>query len=111
MTCEILTEGMLEAALRRDLSADQRAALLRHLREPCEACLDLLEEKTAEEMLPDGALSPREQQRLFEAGRPLLRLARSEGRRAPRLAWGAIAAAVALAGVVTMVPARQRLKG
>jgi hypothetical protein len=55
MPCEILTDSVLRAALCRELSADQRAVLLRHLREPCEGCLDLLEGWTAEEMmLPSG---------------------------------------------------------
>jgi hypothetical protein len=116
MACEIMTEGVLKAALRHQLPADQRAALLRHLREPCEACLDLLEGWTAEEMMtslcaPDDLLSLQEQERVFAAaapagqpsGRPALRIAHLESRRLPWLAWGGAAAALALVVLVTVV--------
>ena len=72
MPCEILTEGVLKSALRRQLSAEQREVLLRHLREPCERCVDLLEGWTAEEMIAslhdgDDLLSRAEQERIFGA--------------------------------------------
>jgi hypothetical protein len=121
MPCEILTEGVLKAALRRQLPADQRAALLSHLSEPCEECLDMLEGWTAEEMMtslraPDELLSPQEQERLFAAaapagspsGRPALRLAHLERRRPPWLAWGAAAAALAVVTLVTVVRPTQQ---
>lgn len=121
MPCEILTEGVLEAALRHQLPAEQRAVLLRHLREPCEACLDLLERWTAEEMMlaPDALLSREEQDRLFAAAVPAeLRskvtskrgalTAHIEHRRFSRFAWGATAAALALVGLVTVLRPTQR---
>ena len=113
-SCGFLTDGVLQAALRRRLSADQRASVTRHLDEPCEACLDLLERWTTEEMLTelhasDNLLSRGEQERLFAAaapGRPsggaALRVVRPEVRRRPRLAWGVGAAALA-AAVLVMV--------
>src|SRR5262249_43788422 len=69
MACAILTEDVLRVALRRQLSTDQRAVVLRHLREPCEACLDLLEGWTAEEMMPaaDDLLSTMEQERILDS--------------------------------------------
>ena len=116
MPCEILTEGVLKAALRRQLPADQQTALLRHLREPCEACLDLLEGCSAEEIItslasPDELLSRQEQERVFAAvaptglpsSRPTLRLAHLERRRLPWHAWGGAAAALALAALVTVL--------
>jgi hypothetical protein len=113
-SCDILTEGLLQAALRRRLSAEQRAVLARHLGEPCEACLDLLERWTTEEMLTelhasDNLLSRGEQERVFavaSAGGPsggaALRVVRPERQRRPRLAWGIGAAALALVVLVTV---------
>jgi len=115
MPCEILTEDVLQAVLRQKLSADKRALLLRHLHDPCEGCLDLLERWTAEEMLaPDDLLSRAEQERLFAsaapqtvpAERPVLKVMHLERRRF-RLAWGAAAAVVA-AGLVMMFRPAQR---
>jgi len=114
--CEILSEGMLKAALRGQLPAEGRAALLRHLGEPCEACLDLLECWTTEEMLTelhasDDLLSWAERERVFPtasaglaSARPPLRVVPPETRRPPRLAWAAVAsaAAVALFTLVTL---------
>lgn len=121
MPCEILTERVLEAALRRQLPAEQRAVLLRHLREPCEACLDLLEGWTAEEMLlaPDDALSLGEQASLFAAiapaeapaRGPALRLAHRVRWRLPRLAWGASAAALAVGLVLMLRPTPRKSDG
>lgn len=115
-SCEILTEGVLKAALRRQLPADQREVLLRHLREPCEACLDLLEGWTAEELMaslhgPDDLLRRREQEHLFAVAtsadvpseRSVLKPASPGRRRLPRLAWGVGAAALALLTLVTVV--------
>lgn len=112
MRCAILTEGMLEAAVRRQLSADRRDALLRHLREPCEGCLDLLEGMTAEEMMlpPDDLPTAQERDAFFQrttraalpAGPRVLRLMHPERRPRPRLAWGA-AAALALAALGAVV--------
>ena len=117
MPCAILTEGVLRAALRRQLSTDQRAVLLRHLREPCEACLDLLEGWTAEEMMPapDDLLSTMEQERILDSVarstlptlQPAPRLARRDRWRLPRLALGT-AAAVALLGLVTILRPPER---
>jgi hypothetical protein len=119
MACAILTDGMLKAALRRQLSADERAVLLRHLSEPCEGCLDLLEGWSTEEILasllaPDDLLSRQEQEHLLAAGAPAeprpsatarppaLRLVHVKAWRLPRFAWGAAAAALVLVGLVTM---------
>jgi len=114
MTCGIVTERVLEAALRRQLPADQRAALLRHLGEPCEACLDLFEGWPAEEILamllaPDDVLSRQERERLFatvaqpqQSSRRLVLQLASADRWRPRLAWGAAAAALAIIGLVTV---------
>src|SRR5882762_2924586 len=120
MPCEILTEGVLKAALRRQLPAEQRAILMRHLREPCEACLDLLEGWTAEEMMlvPDALLSRKEQSSLFAAAapaevparRPALRLSFPQRWRLPRLAWSASAAALVV-GLVLMLRPTQRNAG
>jgi hypothetical protein len=113
-SCDVLTEGLLQAALRRRLTSEQRAVLTRHLDEPCEACLDLLERWTTEEMVgelyaSDNLLSWGEQERIFAAasmGGPsrgaALRVVRPERRRRPRLAWGMGAAAIALAVLVTV---------
>ena len=109
MSCEILTEGVLEAALRRRLSADQRAAVLAHLRDPCEGCLDLLERWSVEEMLAPDELSPEEQERLFAgaaparlpAHRPVPGPAHLDRRWPRRFAWSAVAAAVVLVGLAT----------
>lgn len=113
MPCEILTEDVLKAALQRTLPADQRAILLRHLREPCEGCLDLLEGWEAEEMVlaPQDQLSRQELDRIFAAAAPAgssarrlaPRPARLERRPMPRLAWAAAAAAIALVGVVSVL--------
>ena len=109
-----MTEGLLQAALRRRLPAEQRAVLTRHLGEPCEACLDLLERWTTEEMLTelhasDTLLSRGEQERVFavaSAGGPsggaALRVVRPERQRRSRLPWGMGAAAIA-AAVLVMV--------
>jgi hypothetical protein len=115
-SCEILTEGALEAALRGQLPADQCAVVLRHLEEPCDACLDLLESWTAEEMIdsstaPDSLLSRQEQDRLFAVAasggspsrRSTVRLVPPRRRRFPALAWGVAAAAVALVALVMVV--------
>jgi hypothetical protein len=122
MACAILTEGVIKAALRRQLSTDQRAVVLRHLREPCEACLDLLEGWTGEEILPaaDDLLFPRELEKILSdaapakliAVRPAPRLARLERGRWPRFALGA-AAAVALLGLATVLrpPERHAVSG
>jgi hypothetical protein len=116
MPCEIVTEGVFKAALRRQLSPEQSAAVLNHLREPCEACLDFLEGYTAEEMMltPEQQLSPEEQQaffvRAFAPSEPALAMARTRPRHRwqPRLALGAVAA-LALAVLVTTVrPARHQ---
>ena len=113
-SCDVLTEGLLEAALRRRLPAEQRAVLLRHLGEPCEACLDLLERWTTEEMITelhasDNLLSWGEQERVFAvagggapSGGTALRVVRPERQRRPRLAWGMGAAAIALVVLVTV---------
>jgi hypothetical protein len=111
---------VLEAALRRQLPAEQRAVLVRHLREPCEACLDLLEGWTAEEMMlaPDELLSRKEQASLFASAapaelptrRPALRPAYRERWRLPRLAWTASAAALVV-GLVLMLRPTQRNAG
>ena len=120
MPCEILTEGVLKSALRRQLSAEQREVLLRHLREPCERCVDLLEGWTAEEMIAslhdgDDLLSRAEQERIFGAapqalpsGRPVLRIVPPKRPRLPWLAWSGAAAAMVLVAVLTVVrPVRQ----
>jgi hypothetical protein len=100
MVCEILTEGVLKAALRRDLPADQRAILLCHLREPCEACLDLLESWTAEEIM----LGFKERLTADDLRKCALNTqkipARRRASRLARLAWGAVAAALVLVGLV-----------
>ena len=113
-SCDVLTEDLLKAALRRRLTAEQRAVVARHLGEPCEACLDLLERWTTEEMLTelhasDNLLSWGEQQRVFAAasagapsGSPALRVVRPERRRRPSLAWGLGTAAIALVALVTV---------
>jgi hypothetical protein len=114
-TCEILTESVLRSALRGQLPAEQRAVLVRHLHEPCESCLDLLEGWTAEEMLtslhaPHDLLSPEEQQRLFSIAASATAPARHSGlglappkrRRVPLLVWGA-AAGLAMAVLVMVV--------
>jgi len=118
-SCDVLTEGLLQAALRRRLPAEQRAVLARHLAEPCEACLDLLERWTTEEMLTelhasDNLLSLGEQERVFAAGSAggpsggaALRVVRPELRRRPRLAWGLGAVAIA-AAVLVMVQSDNR---
>jgi len=121
MPCEILTEGVLKAALRRQLSAGQRSVLLRHLREPCEACLDLLEGWTAEEMLlpPEEMLSPQEQRTTFAAALPARSSSRRPGpgpahlerRRLPRLAWAGAAAALVLVGLVAIPRPTHRTAG
>ena len=119
MPCEIVTEGVFKAALRRQLSSEQRAAVLRHLREPCEACLDLFEGCTPEEMmLPrEQQLSAEEQEALFVRAlaptEPAVTMARAPRRHRwqPQLALG-LAAAVAIVALVTTVrPARQQLGG
>ena len=111
MPCEILTEGVMTAALRRRLPAEQRATLLRHLREPCEGCLDLLEGCAAEEMIlaADDQLSRRQSLLLSSAamaqspaGGPRSRLASQWRRRLPLLAWGLSAAAVVLISLATI---------
>lgn len=113
-SCDALTEDHLKEALRRRLSAEQRAALLHHLGEPCEACLDLLERWTTEEMMTelhasDDLLSWGEQERVFAvasergpSGRAALRVVPPERQRRPRLAWGMGAAAIALVVLVTV---------
>jgi hypothetical protein len=114
--CEILTDRVLEAALRRQLPADERAVLLRHLAEPCEACLNLLEGWTAEEMLqrlysPDDLLSRGEQERLFataasageRSSAPAVRLAPVVRRPIVRLAWAPATIALALVGLLLVV--------
>jgi hypothetical protein len=116
MPCDILTEGVLKAAMRRQLSGDQRAVLLRHLREPCEACLDLLEGRSVEDMLaPDDLLSSEERERLLAAtapadspaARPALRPAQLERRPSRRFAWGSAAAVALLALVTILQPGRR----
>jgi hypothetical protein len=114
-SCEFLNEGVLEAALRRELPDSQRAILLRHLREPCEACLDLLEGWTTEEMLAvlhdQSLLTRQEQERLLSvaasATSPLRRspsrLLSPGRRRFPPIAGGVAAAALALFAMVTML--------
>lgn len=87
MSCEILTADMLETALRRRMTPQQRAVLLRHLREPCDGCLDLLADVPADEILAAAAVAP-----------PTVVPIR---RRRP-VAWAAAAAAVVLIGVATM---------
>jgi hypothetical protein len=114
-SCEILTESVLRAALRGQLPSEQRAVLVRHLREPCESCLDLLQGWTPEEMMsslhgPGDLLSPEEQQRVFSVASSAAASARPSGsrlappgrRRMPLLAWGA-AAGLAFAVLVTVV--------
>jgi hypothetical protein len=118
--CEVLTEGVLEAALRRELPGEQRTALLRHLREPCGACLDLLEGWTTEQMMAtlygqDDLLTRQEEERLFSAatsassprGRSPLRSVGPEHRRLPRLAWGVAAAALSVFALVTVLRSAQ----
>ena len=121
MPCEILTAGVFQAALRRQLSPEQRAVVLRHLREPCEACLDLFEGFTAEEMLlpRDQQLSPEEQKALF--GRAILAVSPARGTapkevhrprwQLPGVALGAVAALGLVALVITVRPAQQQLGG
>jgi len=126
--CEILNDRVLEHALRGRLPAHQREALLRHLGEPCEACLDLLQGWTTEEMLShlhsaDHLLSRGEQERLFAAaapaGRasgPALSLAPVPRRWFPSLAWVPAAAVLAVVGVLLLPrsghrPSEQTLKG
>jgi hypothetical protein len=113
-SCDVLTDGLLQAALRRRLPAEQRAILARHLSESCEACLDLLEHWTTEEMFTelyasDNLLSLGEQQRLFAvasarapSGGATLRVVPPERRRRPRLVWAIGAAAIALIALVTV---------
>jgi hypothetical protein len=113
-SCDVLTERLLKAALRRQLPAEQRAVLARHLGEPCEACLDLLERWTTEEMMTelhasDDLLSRGEQERVFAvasaeapSGGAALRIVRPERQRRPRLAWGMGATAIALVVLVTV---------
>lgn len=110
--CEILTDRVLEAALRGQLPAQERAALLRHLGEPCEACLDLLQGWTGEEILrtlhsSGDLLSRGEQERFFaaaasagHASRSALRLASLRRRWNPRLAWVPVAAILVIIGVL-----------
>jgi hypothetical protein len=120
MPCEILTKDVLTAALKRHLPAEQRAVLLRHLREPCEGCLDLLEGWPAEELIlaADDQLFRRQPANLFAAAPaewpvPGLRsrLASPWQRRLPRLAWGLSAAALVLVGLITIVRPTQRNTG
>src|SRR5262249_59233682 len=119
MPCEILTAGVFQAALRRQLSPEKRAVVLRHLREPCEACLDLFEGCTAEEMLltRDQQLSPEEQKALFS--RAILAASPARGTaprqvhrprwQLPGLALGAVAALGLIALVTTVRPAQHQL--
>jgi hypothetical protein len=120
MPCEIMTEGVFKAALRRELSPEQRAAVLRHLREPCEACLDFFEGHTAEEMMltAEQQLSPKEREGLFVsavmATEPTARTGRLRvGRRPwqPRLALGAMAALAVVALVTTVRAGRHQFGG
>ena len=113
--CDVLTDGLLQAALRRRLPAERRAALTRHLDKPCEACLDLLEHWTTEEMLTelhasDNLLSLGEQERAFAKASeqspsrsPALRVVRPERQRRPRLAWEMAAVALGLFLLVTVI--------
>jgi len=113
-SCDVLTEDLLKAALRRRLSAEQRAVVARHLGEPCEACLGLLERWTTEEMISElhashNLLSWGEQEQMFAAaaaggpsGGAALRVVRPERLRRPRLAWSMGAAAIALVALVTL---------
>jgi hypothetical protein len=125
-SCDVLTESLLQAVLRRRLPAEQRAVLARHLDAPCEACLDLLERWTTEEMISelhasDNLLSWGEQERVFAAVSPggpsrgaVLRVVRPERRRRPRLAWGmggAAAIALALLVMVTRPDHRDLAQG
>lgn len=120
MRCAILTEEVLEAALRRRLSAEQRDVLLRHLREPCEDCLDSFEAITPEELvLPsDVQPSPEELEALLQRAAPArqaagaprsLELVRGEPSRRllPRIVWG-VAAAAALVALMAIVRPAQR---
>jgi len=124
MPCEILTNDVLTAALNRHLPAGQRAVLLRHLREPCEGCLDLFEGWAAEDLIlaADDQLSRRQPADLFAAGRAespvpglLSRIVSPRQRRLPRLAFTLSAAALVLVGLIAIAPtqrnARNGLKG
>ena len=117
MPCEILTRDVLTAALKRELPAGQRAILLRHLREPCEGCLDLLEGWTPEELIlaAYNQLSRRESASLLAAPpvkstvrRPRPRVRLPWQWRLPQLAWGLSAAALVLVSLVTILHPTQR---
>jgi len=120
MPCAVLTVGVLEAARERRLTAEERARVLRHLQEPCEGCLDLLERWPVEELLlsTEDALSPEERERVFSTasgtGATPARMQptgpRWARRRLSRLALGAAIAAM-LVGVVTALhPPRRQLE-
>ena len=118
MPCEILTKDVLTAALERHLPAEQRAAMLRHLREPCEGCLDLLETWPAEELIlaADDQVLRSQAAHLIqgapgESPKPGLRSRVTSPpwqRRLSRLAWGFSAAALVLIGLVTIVQSTRR---
>lgn len=117
MPCEILTKDVLTAALKRQLPAEQRAVLLRHLRKPCEGCLDLLEGWAAEELIlaANDQLSRHSPTNVVAAAPPesalsglLARLASAWQRRLPRLAWSLSAAALVLVCLITVVNPTRR---
>jgi hypothetical protein len=106
MLCPLTKERLVLLA-GRALTADDRALLATHLREPCDACLELLAGPAYEALLlelagPAAEMDAAEKERALRkalpavAPRPLLRRA------------GALVAAVALAASIALIAVRGR---
>jgi hypothetical protein len=101
MTCAIANGDRLERLLRNEVQPQERAALLAHLDEPCEECLDVLAAQGADEFLTTlaagDAMRPDEADRVFAAATTPERRT-SVWRR--RSTWARLSAAAAAAAAM-----------